>query len=235
MRRTLLPCLLLLSACDAQGGDAPDTDERDPVAAAAVNDPLMADPDLAGQNQGGAALTGGGPASAEIPPDKSSKDEIDAAKAAALQIAGGSLAAAPLPEASSGASPLDTAVTAPAIAMALKIGSPACAAQLDYTALWAARLSAPFEVYPRGHVGQSAGSDAKGCRLRVIGFVTPVAVEDVIAFYAARAKAAGFTVKRSKAGDDDLLQGTKGAASYAIAARLRDDRISEITLATSGI
>ncbi|MFM5885093.1 MAG: hypothetical protein ACKOQ3_07190 [Novosphingobium sp.] len=235
MRRAVLPCLLLLSACGAQDGDATDPDDRDPVAAAAVNDPLMADPDLTAQNQGGAALTGGGPASAEIPPDKRSKDEIDAARAAALALVGGSLAAAPSPAESSAASPLDKAVTAPAIAAALKVGSPACAAKMDYTALWAARLSASFEVYPRGHVGQSAGSDAPGCRLRVVGFVTPVAVEDVIAFYAARARAAGYVVKRSKAAGDDLLQGTKGAARYAIAARLRDDRMSEVTVLTSGI
>lgn len=235
MRRILILCCLALTACGARDDAAHGSVERDPVAAAAVGDPLMADPDLANQNQGGAALTGGGPATAEIPPDKNSKDEIDAARAAALQLPGGNVPSAPSPEATRGTSRLEKAVTAPAIAAALGIGSSACADRLEYTALWAARLAAPFEVYPRGHVGQAAGSDAGGCRLRVVGFVTPVGVEDVLSFYAARAKAAGFAVRHTREGDDDILQGTKGRSAYAVAARQRDGRMVEATLVTSGL
>ncbi|MDE2411222.1 MAG: hypothetical protein KGM18_05530 [Sphingomonadales bacterium] len=235
MRRVLILSCLVLSAC-ANGDDGDQGNaERDPVAAAALSDPLLADPDLATQNQGGAALTGGGPASAEIPPDKRTKDEIDAATAAARQLAGGTIPAAPTPAESVKTSRLDKAVTAPAIARALGVGSAACAERMDYTALWAARLSAPFEIYPRGHVGQSAGSDVGGCRLRVVGFVTPVAVDDVVAFYAARSKAAGFAARLTGEGDDMILQGGKGTTSYAIAARARDDRMTEVVLATSGI
>lgn len=235
MRRLLVLSCLVLAACGGGGDDAPRTEDRDPMVAAAVGEPLMADPDLANQNQGGAALTGGGPASAEIPPFKRSKDEIDAARAAAQQIFGKAIPAAPNADDEGGPSRLDKAVSAPAIARALAIGSAACAERLDYSAIWAARLAPPFEVYPRGHVGQSAGTDQGGCRLRVVGFVTPVAAEDVIAFYAARANALGYSLRRIREGDDDVLHGKKGAAAYAVAVRAGDDKLSEVTLVTSGL
>lgn len=233
MRRLFALACLALAACEAGDDAAAIGAERDPVVAAAVNEPLMADPDLAGQNQGGAALTGGGPASAEIPPFKRSKDEIDAARAAAQQVLGKSIPGAPEPEESMGTSRLDKAVSAPAIARALGVGSAACAERMDYSAIWAARLAAPFEVYPRGHVGQSAGTDQGGCRLRVVSFVTPVAAEDVAAFYAARAKAGGYALRRTREGADDVLQGTRGATAYAVAVRPRDDKLSEVTIVTS--
>ena len=106
---------------------------------------------------------------------------------------------------------------------------------MDYSAIWAARLSAPFEVYPRGHVGQAAGTDQGGCRLRVVGFVTPVATEDVIAFYHARARTGGYALSRKREGSDDVLQGAKGAAAYAVAVRAREDKLSEVTLVTNGL
>lgn len=234
MRWTLAFCCLALAACGTGDDGARNADERDPLVAQAVNEPLMADPDLTNQNQGGAALTGGGPATAPIPPFKSSKDEIDAARSAAQQIIGKAIPAAPEAESSAGTSRLDTAVSAPAIAKALGIGAPACADRMDYSALWAARLPAPFEVYPRGHVGQAAGTDQGGCRLRVVGFVTPVAAEDVVALYYARAKAGGYPLRRTREGSDAVLQGAKGAAAYAVAVRPRDDKLSEVTLVTSG-
>lgn len=234
MYRLLVLICLFLAACGADES-ARDADERDPVVAAAVNEPLMADPDLAGQNQGGAALTGGGPASAEIPPFKRSKDEIDAARAAAQQVQGKAIPALAQAEERTSASRLDKAVSAPAIARALGIGAAACVDRMDYSAIWAARLAAPFEVYPRGHVGQSAGTDQGGCRLRVVSFVTPVAAEDVAAFYAARARAGGYAPRRTREGADDVLQGTRGTTAYAVAVRPRDDRLTEVTLITSGL
>lgn len=234
MRRLLCLGLILLSGCGRSDDSLPQ-EQRDPVAADALNEPLMTDPDLVNLNQGGAALTGGGPASAEIPPDKRSKDEIDTAMAAAGSLAGDAIGRAPEPSATRAASRLERAVTAPAIAKALGIGTAACAGQLGYSAIWAARLTAPFEIYPRGHAGQSAGTDAPGCRLRVVGFVTPVAPDDVVAFYAARAKAAGLPLSLTREGEDDVLQGTKGQAAYAVAVRQRDDRMTEAMLVTSGL
>lgn len=234
-RWPLLLVPLALVGCNRDDAAPDRTAERDPAVSDALGDPLMADPDLASQNQGGAALTGGGPASAGIPPVVRSQDEIDAARAAARALAGGGIASAPEPVATVQTSRLARAVTAPAMADALGLGGKGCSARLGYTAVWAARLAAPFAVYPRGHVGEAAGSDEGGCRLRVVRFVTPVAAEDVIAFYAARARAAGYPIKRTRKGGDDILQGAKGVAAYAVAARTNDDKLSEITLITSGI
>ncbi|WP_296679053.1 hypothetical protein [Novosphingobium sp.] len=235
MRCAVLLFALLVAACS--GSDEADSarNDRDPVIAGALDDPLMADPDLVGQNQGGAALTGGGPATAEIPPEKRSQDEINTARSAALQAAGGKLDPAPDAAVTTGTSRLAGAVTAPLIAKALGLGSAACRDAMDYTAVWAARLAAPFDVYPRGHVGQSAGSDAAGCRMRVVTFVTPVAPGDVVAFYSTRARTSGYRLERRDEGEDTVLQGARGAAAYAVATHTRDDKLTEVTIATSGL
>lgn len=231
----LLVLALVTAGCDTEAKDADPAAERDPAVTAALSDPLMTDPDLASQNQGGAALTGGGPASGEIPPDKRTPEEIEAAKAAALQVTGGALAPAPLAETTRETSRLAGAVTAPAIAAALGLGGKGCGEGMTYTAGWAARLSAPFDVYPRGHVGQAAGSDAKGCTLRVVGFVTPVQASDVLDFYATRAKSANYPLRRLREGEDDVLQGTRGGAGYAVVVRRRADGMTDAVIATAGI
>ncbi|PKB25958.1 hypothetical protein B0I00_1166 [Novosphingobium kunmingense] len=233
MCKPILFTMLALSACTRPDEEPGETVDRDPVIAAALADPLLADPDLTGQNMGGAALTGGGPATAPIPPDKRGRDESDAALAAARDLLGGTIEPAPPAATKQTASRLAGALTAPAIARALGLGTPACADRVDYSAIWAARLAPPFEVYPRGHVGQSAGTDAPGCRLRVVGFSTPVAPDEVLAFYATRARRAGFAVARRDEGADSVLSGGKGTARYAVAARDRGDGLTEAILVVS--
>ena len=56
---------------------------------------------------------------------------------------------------------------------------------------WAAKLPAAFPVYPRGNTQEAAGTDEGQCALRVVSFLTPVALEEVLAFYYTRARAAG--------------------------------------------
>ncbi len=107
--RSVLPAvfaMLVLAGC--QGGDKAEDPlaERDPAVTGALSDPIMADPDLASQNRGSSALSGGGPASGEVPPFKRGADEIEAAKAAALDAAGGAIGAAPAATARLAQSPL---------------------------------------------------------------------------------------------------------------------------------
>lgn len=225
---------LLLTACGSGDPTADPNAERDPAVSEALSDPLMADPDLTSQNQDGAALTGGGPASAGIPPEKRSPEEIAAAKKSALDAAGGAITAAPAAEKTTDSSRLAKAVTAPAIAGALGLGGKSCAAALDYSAIWAARMPVSFDVYPRGHVGQAAGVQTAACQLRVVGFVTPVPVSDVLDYYATRAAAQGFAVRRTREGDDETLEGAKGTARYAVIVRRRADGLTQADLVTSG-
>jgi hypothetical protein len=99
---------------------------------------------------------------------------------------------------------------------------------------WAARLPGAFPVYPRGAVQEAAGTDAAGCSLRVVNFVTPVPLGEVMDFYYSRARTAGFTTQRELQSGDDVLGGTKGSASYVVYARRLPSGHTEVDLVTSG-
>lgn len=227
MRIILLAPLVLLAACSGaeEGNDQP----RDPVAAAALDDPLMTDPDLTGPNQGNAALHGGLPDGA-VPPFKRSAEEIAAAKLDAERLLGRPIPAAPEPTGSTEAARLAGAATMQAVAEASGLGGD-CAGKLAYSAIWAARLPRPLPLYPRGHTLVAGGNDAAGCKLRAVRYVTPVEPRDVIAFYHASASAAKLPATRNREGDDEVLSG-KG---YALFVRKRSDGLSEVDLVTSGL
>ncbi|MBS3927403.1 MAG: hypothetical protein KGZ65_01960 [Sphingomonadales bacterium] len=227
MRIILLAPLVLLAACS--GAEEANNQPRDPVAAAALDDPLMTDPDLTGQNQGNAALHGGLPDGA-MPPFKGSAEEIAAAKLEAERLLGKPIPAAPEAGGSTKTSRLAGAATMQAVAQAAGLGGD-CAGKLEYSAIWAARLPRPLPLYPRGHTQVAGGSDQAGCRLRAVRYVTPVDPGDVIAFYHASASAAKMPATRSREGEDEVLSG-KG---FALFVRKRGDGLSEVDLVTSGL
>jgi hypothetical protein len=131
---TVLACVLWLTACSGEE-DAKDK-PRDPVVSAALDDPLMTDPDLTGQNRGNAALDGGLPDGA-MPAFKRSPEEVAAAKTEAERLLGQPIPAAPDPASSAAASRLTGAATMQAIAKASGLGGD-CAGKLEYSAVWAA-------------------------------------------------------------------------------------------------
>ena len=233
MARPLLLLTLLLAACG--GSDAPEDRraERDPAIAGALGDPIIADPDLATQSRGNSALQGGGPPSAELPPDKVGREEIEQAKAAAMALAGGKLAELPAPSPTLAASRLAGKITPRAMAEALPDLARGCADSLEYGFIWAARLPAALPVYPRGHARQAAGSDAADCRLRVVGFVTPVSAGDILAFYASTAGKAGLALETRTEGGDEVLSGKGKGLGFAVFARPFDKHLTEIVLVTS--
>lgn len=236
MSRAIVLCLLLgvIAGCHRADPAADRQAERDPVAAAALNDPIMADPDLAAQNRGNSALSGGGPAQGDLPVFNRSAEEANTARAAAAAAVGGKLNPAPPPGAASPASRLAGALTLPALLTAAGIGNPACAARLEFTMGWAARLPAALPVYPRGHTVMAAGSDAAGCQLRVVRFVTPVTPFDVADFYYASAAAANLSPVHRRAGADEVIAGNAGARQFAVYARTRSDGLSEVDVFTAG-
>ena len=224
-----LPLLLLLSGCWSGNDDDPARDARDPVAAAALDDPLLTDPDLTSQNRGNAALDGGIPDGA-VPAFKRSSEEVAAAKADAERLLRGPIAAAPDPGGSTGTARLADVVTIGGLAKASGLGG-ACSGRIEYGFVWAARLPAALPVYPRGHALAAGGSDQEGCKLRVVRFVTPVEVSDVASFYYASARAAKLPAELSHEGDDTVVAG-KGYAAFA---RKRPDGLTEVDLVTSGL
>lgn len=234
-RPLLLPALatmLALSACGDAGKPADDPEASDPVLKDALGDQIMVDPDLASQNAGAAGLQANGPASTALPPEDRSPEAIASARADAAKMVGGAIQPAPAPEAGAAAGP--DAVDPVRLAALSQAGNVNCAEKAGYSAAWAARLPAVLAIYPRGHVVEAAGTDADGCRLRVVNYVTPVPPKDVIDFYFTRLSSAGFAARHTTEGKDAVLTGRKDAAAYVIYTRVLANGLTEVDLVANG-
>lgn len=232
--RTLLPLavLLTLGGCGSATPTTPAA-EHDPAVAGALAGEIMVDPDLAGQNPANAALAGGGVARAAIPTQDRSPEAIAAARAEAASQLGGALLHAPAAVAGAGQGGSASALLTARGALAESGTGRDCVSKVDYTMAWAARLPAAFPVYPRGHVQEAAGTDNAGCRLRVVNFVSPVPVDDLVDYYWSRARAAGFAAEHRREGTDQVVGGSKGAEAFVAYVRERGG-MSEVDLVTNG-
>ncbi|MFC4256087.1 hypothetical protein GRI97_11840 [Altererythrobacter xixiisoli] len=227
-----LAMLLPLGACGPAAESEP-ADDQDPAVAAALGDPLMVDPDLAGQNAAGNAASIG-TQDGSVPSFEMGAETIAAARAEALQLVGGAgkMVKAPEPREISGRLPEGSTLTAAALAAAVP-ASGDCAARVQYTMDWAARLPVAFPVFPRGAVQEAAGTDAEGCRLRVVNFKAPVPPAEVMDFYYTRAAASGFSTQRVLQDGDDVLAGTKARSSFVIYVRPLPSGGADIDLVTN--
>ena len=227
-----LLALGLLTAC---GGDEPQKTEqlRDPAIVGALLEPLLTDPDLVGPSRNATLLSGGGPAEGGVPLFRRDDKEADRARSEAFSRMGGTIPAAPRATAGDGNSPIASAATAAGVAAAVPFAA-RCAGSLSYSFIWAARLPDPLIVYPRAHAEEAAGTDAAGCKLRVVNFRSPVGVSDIIDFYHASAGRAGLSPKVSRAGEDQVVSGGKDSLSFAVHARRMADGMTEVDLITNG-
>ena len=227
---------LLLAGCGWFGDEAEEpAREADPATTAALGDQIMVDPDLASQNRAdSAAFVPSGDGS--VPTSVGGAQAISAARAEALQLVGGpgKMEKAPDAREVAGEQPAGATLTAAARAAAAPGDNADCAARAQYTMEWAARLPAAFPVYPRGAVQEAAGTDDSGCSLRVVNFVTPVPLGEVMDFYYSRARSAGYSADRVRLAGDDVLGGLKDSASYVIYARRLRSGNTEVDLVTSG-
>jgi len=227
-----LAAVMLLAGC-GDGPKAPEKPPGDPAVSGALGDPIMVDPALDGQNAARAGMAGGGVTIGGIPPEQRGPKAIAAALAEAAGMAGGAILSAPAPSAAAGPAHAGRVVTAGQLA-ARAHGLSDCAAEVGYSAIWAARLPEALAIYPRGHVQEAAGTDQGGCRLRAVNFVTPVSASDVVDFYYTRVRAAGYDAQHRTEGRDAVLAGRKGAAAYAIYVRTREDGMTEADLIAHG-
>jgi hypothetical protein len=235
MRLTLCSLLLILAGCSSSKPAADPNAERDGAAAAALNDPIMVDPDLSAQNRGNSALSGGGPPQGDLPDFNRTPEEADAARAAAQAQLGAALQPAPAAASTAPKSRLAGALTMPAVAAASGIASKACAEGMGFTFGWSAQLPAGLQIYPRGHAVVAAGNDVGGCKVRAVRFVTPVSVSDAVDYYFASARGARLSPERRHEGDDEVIAGKLGSGSTAAYIRKRADGLTEVDLISSGL
>ena len=226
-----LASLALLAGCG--GRDSPDGEgaETDPALSGALEDQIMVDPELAGQN---GAAADAGTASIELPPEQRSPEAIAAARKEASALVGGALQSAPQPVAGGSAPLVEKAATAAQIAASSKAAATDCAARVAYSANWVKSLPEALSVYPRGAVQEAAGTDSAECALRVVSFVTPVAPGDVLDFYYTRLRKAGYSASHRTEGSDSVLGGGKGQQAYVVYARKLANGLTEVDLVSSG-
>ncbi|RXZ66009.1 hypothetical protein [Pelagerythrobacter rhizovicinus] len=212
----------------------PVADEIDPAVAAALNDQILTDPDLSRQNEGSAALTGG--VDHALPLVNDSPRASDAAREEALALLGGRDRLLRLPPVAKRGEevPLKDRITVTARA-AYAGASERCVRSLRRGFIWAARMPAQFPVYPRGATQEAAGNDVEGCTLRAVNFRTPVPPKEVLAFYHTRALGAGFSSTLTVAGEETVLSGRRGDASFAVYARTGPSGLTDIDLVTRGL
>lgn len=237
-----MPSLLLVLAASplvvacGKGAVPKRAAETDPAIAAALNQPILIDPDLVSMNDANTV--------AQVPDfDRSvptldtGPDAIARARAAALDLLGGQSRLKPAPAARQADEVQARAslLTAAARAVAVAGGPRRCTSRVSHAIAWAARMPPALPVYPMGAVQDAAGTDQGGCGLRVVTFHTPVPAADVMDFYFTRATAAGFALDRVMQDGDDVLAGTRGESAVIVYARPLPSGATEVDLVTSGV
>lgn len=234
MRRAFIPlaCLGLLAACGPGGPDAvrdAGLIATDPVIARALHDPLLSDPDLASRNEANAAI--GFADSAALPVLTASSEAADRAREAMRieLLEGGKLP--DLPPASTAAGPAALGPMSGADALLAAVGAPGtCAEGLKEDFALAASLPSAAAIPPRAMVVQAGGSDAKGCGLRIIRYLTSAAPEDVLQYHHVRASRAGLTPVRHSAPGDSIAASGKGSERLTVSLRKAANGLTGVTL-----
>ncbi|WP_156680511.1 hypothetical protein [Sphingomonas profundi] len=85
-----------------------------------------------------------------------------------------------------------------------------------YDAAWARRLPAELPVYPGAKVSEAAGSDAPGCRRRIVSFASSAPAATIVDYYRARVTKAGYSYERLVEQGAEVLGGTRGEAAYYV-------------------
>lgn len=224
--------LLALAGC---GESDPPVAERavDPAVLAAINDPILVDPDLSRQNEGNAALTVN--VDNALPLENRTLRAIEAAREEALALVGGrdAMIDLPPPSGEGEAAPLAARFSLAERAILSGVGAE-CAGRAQGGFIWAARMPQTFPLYPRSAAQDAMGNASPGCALRAAVFRTPVPLEEVLAFYHMRALGAGYSSSRTVMGEEQVLRGTQGGAAFAVYARKAPDGTSEVDLVTWG-
>ncbi len=186
---------LLLTACNEQQVEAPvQVVGQDPLLSRALNDPLMVDPDLAWRNEANAVITfrDGQP----LPPFEARVDAAERAREASRieLLKDGEIPTVPSAFGDEGRASLAGMTTAGDIVKA--VGSRTdCIADLDGGLKWSIAMSPVSSIMPHGMVQQAAGADQETCVIRVVRYLTPAAIDDVLEYHFAKADRARFRLE----------------------------------------
>lgn len=228
MRRAFMPLIMLLpvlgllpAACGSSERERAAARARDsaliatdPVIARALHDPLMTDPDLASRNEANAML---GQADSSALPVLRASPALTSAASNAMRLAlleGGAIPHLPSAQSAPRGPLLGPAAGGAALLKAL--GAPeACGARLREDFMLAADLPPVAAILPRGMVVQAGGADAAPCRIRIIRYVTPATIEDVLIFHHTLAVRAGMTATRH-ARPEDLIAATAASGERLV-------------------
>jgi hypothetical protein len=221
-------CLpLTLAGCGESEAARDPAIQPDPAIVAALAEPIMTDPDLAAMNRGNAAIVVG--QFDGIPAWTRDPDQVAAARAQALRLAGGQLLSTPEADLKAAVPPVESA-------REFVAGVPAasrCLAALRPGFSWAADLPKAASLYPGAHVVDAAGARTASCAMRTVRYVTAAARRDVLDFHYTLLSSGGYRVKRTAGGDNDLLTARKGAAIARVRVGRGDDGMTEVALATA--
>ncbi len=191
-----------IDALDAELTEGTSVNGRDPLVASALEDPIMVDPDLAARSNADAVRPPAQPYSAPIPsPDLAPDATPDDRDGLSAPTAKGDC---PTCAGARDAVTLAALAARPARAVAGR-----CAATLRYSAGWAARLPKDLPLHPAARVVEAAGSNDRGCALRIVSFTTARPMASMIDWYYTRAVRAGYSAEHRADDGQHVLGGAR--------------------------
>ena len=231
---------LALAGCGGPGNannmmsDAELGNVADPAVTAALQDPIMVDPQLGRQANGDAIRPPSQPYSGGVP------DDAVATNGAKVDTAG--LIKAPAPTTGKDCPQCKAArdsVTLGGIAARQSNARiKGCAGALKYSASWAQRLPADLPLYPQARVTEAAGAQGGKCALRVVSFSAAQPMDTLLDWYYTRATRAGYSSEHQVDGAQHILGGTRGRddGAYVLFLTARKDGGTDVDLvANNGI
>ncbi|MEO0591436.1 MAG: hypothetical protein AAFZ11_12885 [Pseudomonadota bacterium] len=213
-------CLLMagLGACAPEPEAVPASlvNEMDPYLARALNDPLMVDPDLAYRSEANAAITLG--YDHALPSFKGSEEAASRARETARLAL---LEEGPIPE-----FPLAQSEPGPA-ALAERFGvgavlevvdaPPACRKGVAGSFALAARMPDLAAIMPHGMVRVAAAVEKPDCTMRLVRYVSPAAIEDILLHHNTLATRAGLEPRYFTQPESSLIADRRGTHLHVYA------------------
>lgn len=218
---------LALAGCsrgDAEKAKLAEQDDNltsEPKTKAALNEPIMVDPDMVGSANKNSATTVPTAIDGAVPATGGARDT--AAEADATAAAGNKMMRAPEPTVVDMANCKDCGTDPVTLgARAAQAGAGKCDAKLSYSTGWASRMPAALPVYPRAALKEAAGVSGQKCNIRVVNFETRAGKQAVLDFYYTMARRNGYSADHEIRNGEHFLGGMRASDDSAFVVILRE-------------